>query len=90
MYTEFDISNEEIEKLSKAIDGSDYIFTLAALIQSNIEDESGAIRRYLQLLPYLNEKDKDIIKEIISDELNHAEKLKDMVFRYVRIKPMTD
>lgn len=61
--------------------------TRCALIEANLIDEHQAMTQYHELKNYLSDSDKKIIDEIISDELNHAELLKQMVYRISRIKP---
>jgi rubrerythrin len=82
-YTEFEINNKTGDKENDK-------FYIAALVQANIEDEASAARKYLQLMPFLCPADQHIIKEIISDEFNHAMKLKAMVYRMVEIKTAKD
>lgn len=64
---------------------------LAALLELNIEAEADARKGYYQLIEALKENGGDdnvpIIEEIISDELNHAEKLKEMLKQYSNIEP---
>lgn len=60
---------------------------LLAEIEENISDEAQARQGYYELMEILeNQKDISIIEEIISDELNHAELLKEMAQRYSGIK----
>lgn len=90
-YNEFDISAKGVEQLPmQGQMSTEVLFTLCALVQANIQDENDAIRKYFQLLAILTDED-DIaeVKEIISDELNHALKLKQMVEKYSKIKPAT-
>lgn len=64
---------------------------LCAAIEENIEDEASAREGYYKLLCKLTDTaDRDIIREIISDELNHSDKLREMVKKYSKIKEATD
>lgn len=60
--------------------------TVAAQIALNIEGEWDAIKGYQQLIPFLEAQRDDEaveqVKEIISDELNHAEVLRDIMKKY--------
>ncbi len=60
--------------------------TVAAEIALNIEAEWDAIEGYQKLIPFLEAKDDseavDQVREIISDELNHAEVLREIMRRY--------
>lgn len=64
---------------------------LAALLELNIEAEADARKGYYQLIEALRENGGEanvpIIEEIISDELNHAEKLKELLAQYSDIQP---
>jgi len=58
-------------------------FNLAAEIAKNAADEETAIQGYYEILPKIMDKaDQDIIKEIISDEKNHAMLLTKMMLKY--------
>ena len=60
--------------------------TTAAQIAINLEGEWDAIEGYQKLIPFFELHDDqdavDKIREIISDELNHAEVLRDLMRRY--------
>ena len=60
--------------------------TIAAQIALNIEAEWDAIEGYQKLIPFLQSKNDqsavDQVREIISDELNHAEVLREIMRRY--------
>lgn len=60
--------------------------TVAAQIALNIKAEWDAIEGYQKLIPFFQKKgDKaavDQVREIISDELNHAEVLREIMRRY--------
>lgn len=60
--------------------------TTAAQIAINLEGEWDAIEGYQKLIPFFElhgDQDAiDKIREIISDELNHAEVLRDLMRRY--------
>lgn len=61
-------------------------FTTASQIALNLKGEWDAIEGYQKLIPFLelhNDKDAiDEIREIISDELNHAERLREIMRKY--------
>jgi rubrerythrin len=58
-------------------------FNLAAEIAKNAADEETAIQGYYEILPKIMDKaDQDVIKEIISDEKNHAMLLAKMMLKY--------
>lgn len=59
-------------------------FTIAGQIAVNIKGEFDAIEGYDKLIPFLegDQESIDQIKEIISDELNHAEVLRAMMKKY--------
>ncbi len=58
-------------------------FNLAAEIAKNAADEESAIQGYYEILPKIMDKaDQDVIKEIISDEKNHAMLLAKMMLKY--------
>lgn len=61
-------------------------FTVASQIAVNIKGEWDAIDGYDKLIPFLEAQGDaeavDQVKEIISDELNHAEVLKEIMKRY--------
>ena len=60
--------------------------TVASQIALNIEAEWDAIEGYQKLIPFFEAKaDSDAVaqvREIISDELNHAEVLREIMKRY--------
>lgn len=60
--------------------------TIASQIALNTEAEWDAIEGYQKLIPFLMKKGDmesvDHIREIISDELNHAELLRAMMKKY--------
>lgn len=60
--------------------------TVAAQIALNIEAEWDAIEGYQKLIPFFEAKNDqpaiDQVREIISDELNHAEVLRGIMKRY--------
>jgi rubrerythrin len=58
-------------------------YELAALLAKNAADEQEAIQGYYELLPkIMGAEDIATIKEIISDEKNHAMKLAQMALKY--------
>ena len=61
-------------------------FTTASQIALNLKGEWDAIEGYQKLIPFfeLHEDDDSIdkVKEIISDELNHAEVLREIMRKY--------
>ena len=61
-------------------------FTTASQIALNLKGEWDAIEGYQKLIPFFemheDEEAIDQIREIISDELNHAEVLKEIMSRY--------
>ena len=60
--------------------------TVASEIALNIEAEWDAVEGYQKLIPFLEAKDDNEavkqVREIISDELNHAEVLREIMKRY--------
>lgn len=60
--------------------------TIASQIALNNKAEWDAIEGYQKLIPFLKKKGDteavDQIREIISDELNHAEVLREMMRKY--------
>ena len=60
--------------------------TVASQIALNNKSEWDAIEGYQKLIPFLqakgDTKSVDQIREIISDELNHAEVLREMMKKY--------
>ena len=60
--------------------------TIASQIALNVEAEWDAIEGYQKLIPFLelrnDQESIDHIREIISDELNHAELLQKMIRKY--------
>lgn len=60
--------------------------TVASQIAINIEAEWDAIEGYQKLIPFFEAKGDqqaiDQVREIISDELNHAEVLREIMKRY--------
>lgn len=57
-------------------------YSIAAEIYKNIEDENKAIEKYMSLLSILPDEDKHIVEEIVSDEKNHREVLKELAYKY--------
>lgn len=61
-------------------------FAVASQIAVNIKAEWDAIEGYDKLIPFLEAQGDteavDQVKEIISDELNHAEVLREIMKRY--------
>jgi len=58
-------------------------YKVAAGIAANIADEETAIKGYYELLSTLIDPNDILeIKEIISDEKNHAQKLKAILLKY--------
>ncbi|MDR2063623.1 MAG: hypothetical protein LBQ02_02415 [Candidatus Nomurabacteria bacterium] len=58
-------------------------YKIAALLAKNNADEEEAIQGYYELLEVMIDKnDKDIIREIVSDEKNHAHLLTEMMLKY--------
>lgn len=75
------------------------IFDYAAELQKNIGEEASASKSYVELLKLLNELDipeddkdeyADHIKEIIADELNHIEVLRELFYKITGVKPKVD
>ena len=60
--------------------------TVASQIALNIKSEWDAIEGYQKLIPFLKKQNDteavDQVREIISDELNHAEVLREIMRRY--------
>lgn len=60
--------------------------TVASQIAVNVKAEWDAIDGYQKLIPFFEEKGDqeavDQVREIISDELNHAEVLREIMKRY--------
>ena len=60
--------------------------TTAAQVALNIENEWDAIEGYQKLIPFFemqnDQESIDHIREIISDELNHAEILREIIRKY--------
>ena len=72
---------------------------IAALIAQNCIGEESALQGYYQLIDALNHSDlpeadrKALvgeIEEIISDELNHSQKLTKFMIKYGGVNPATD
>lgn len=72
------------------------LYCIAKELQENNKDEAEAISKYTKLLGELDEIDFDHktkkqliddISEIISDELNHQEKLKKWYVKITNIEP---
>lgn len=65
---------------------NDNKFTTASQIALNLKGEWDAIEGYQKLIPFFELHDDqdaiDDIREIISDELNHAERLREIIRRY--------
>lgn len=66
--------------------------TVAMAIEQNIESEAQARAGYYELISVLRharapQGDIDVVTEIISDELNHSEKLRSMLMQYSNIEP---
>lgn len=65
---------------------NDNKFTTASQIALNLKGEWDAIEGYQKLIPFFEMHDDqesiDHIREIISDELNHAEILRDIMRKY--------
>ena len=75
------------------------VFEISALIQRNNEDEAVAIKGNTEQLDVVfksdlanEEKEKifSVIKEIISDELNHQQRLQEIYTLLTDIKPNID
>lgn len=68
------------------IKDTDNKFTIASQIAVNIKGEWDAIDGYDKLIPFLEAEGDteaiDHVKEIISDELNHAELLRAIMKKY--------
>lgn len=60
---------------------------IASKIEFNIKKEADANEYYFELLNLIADEDKDKIKEIISDELNHAIILGKLQEKYSGIIP---
>lgn len=60
---------------------------IASKIEFNIKKEAEANEYYFELLNLIADEDKDTIKEIISDELNHAIILGKLQEKYSGIIP---
>lgn len=72
------------------------LYCIAKELQENNKDEAEAVSKYTKLLGELDEIDFDYkskkqlmndISEIISDELNHQEKLKKWYVKITNIEP---
>lgn len=72
------------------------LYCIARELQENNKDEAEAVSKYTKLLDELSEMDIDYkskkqliadITEIISDELNHQEKLKKWYVKITNIEP---
>lgn len=65
---------------------NDNKFTTASQIALNLKGEWDAVEGYQKLIPFFEMHDDqesiDHIREIISDELNHAEILRDIMRKY--------
>ena len=65
---------------------NDNKFTTASQIALNLQGEWGAIEGYDKLIPFFelhgDQESIDHIREIISDELNHAEILRGILSKY--------
>ena len=65
---------------------NDNKFTTASQIALNLKGEWDAIEGYQKLIPFFemhgDQESIDHIREIISDELNHAEILRDIMRKY--------
>ncbi len=64
---------------------NDERYSLAEIILKNLEDEAGAQSGYYDILrtfPGMDESDKKIILEIISDESQHLLRLHNMQLKY--------
>ncbi len=58
-------------------------YDLAVLLAKNAADEEEAIQGYYEMLPkVMSAEDQAVIREIISDEKNHAMKLTQMMLKY--------
>lgn len=67
------------------------IFEYASEIQKNLADEATAVENYTKLLAIVpNDKDFDLISEIIADELNHQLVLQEIYGRITQIEPKKD
>ena len=57
--------------------------SISAVIEKNIADEAMARAGYYELLKLISDEgDAKVIEEIISDELNHSERLKGLSLKY--------
>jgi len=73
---------------------------LVKILTDNNRDEQEAISGYLSLLEKISasgvvgtydyKEVTDVIKEIISDEMNHSEKLSSLVVKFSGIQPAQD
>ena len=66
-------------------------FDIASQVSINYEGESNAITGYYKLIPFFRDigDDESVrkIEEIISDEKNHQEILKELQIKYDKIQP---
>ena len=78
--------NDKYESAIKILEHWECEANIAALIALNNKGEWDAIEGYQRLLPYfesLHDEDSvEKIKEIISDELNHTEILREIMKKY--------
>jgi len=65
-------------------------FELISVLEENLAGEAEARQYYYELMEILPEEDHPVIKEILSDELNHSERLKELIFKYSGIAPAKD
>lgn len=69
----------------------DNTYTLASQISLNIKGEWDAIEGYNKLMSLdIDDTDRAIIEEIISDEKNHSERLQTMLMKYDGNVPVSE
>lgn len=59
----------------------------ASKIEFNVKAEADARENYYELLSLVPDEDKDLIKGIIEDELNHSIILQKLQEKYTGVKP---
>jgi rubrerythrin len=89
---------KKLEKLEKELEENHKklcrMHALCARLEKDIEDEAEARKEYYEtiseFIDILDQKDIAVIREIIGDEQNHSEKLKELVYKYAKIKTPKD
>lgn len=60
---------------------------ICSQLEFNIKEEASAREFYFELLENIKEEDKELIRGIISDEINHSIILSKLVEKYSHILP---